>query len=255
MVGIKNYVTGCIVTHNNINSIDETVSSLLNCTKGVDFGLYVVDNLSTDGTADRVLREYPQVNVIEPKTNRGFGSGHNIVLPMLESKYHCVINPDISISEDVIAKMAAYMDEHPEVGLLSPKICFPDGRQQVLGKRNPSIKYLVASRMRSGGEPGKLLREYAMLDEDLTKPTDIENATGCFMMFRTEVFKEIGGFDERFFLYFEDCDITRKVREQARALFYPDATVYHVWGRESKKNLKLMLIQISSMMKYFAKWR
>lgn len=252
VINIK--VTGCIVTHNNIGSIDETIKTLLEHTKGVDFKLTVVDNLSTDGTPEHIRKTYPEVQVIEPKTNKGFGSGHNVVLPELDSVYHCVINPDISIREDVIAKMAAYMQEHPEIGLLSPKICFPDGRVQILGKRNPKIKYLVASRMRNEEDPHKFLREYAMLDEDLTKPCEIENATGCFMMFRTDLFKKIGGFDERYFMYFEDCDITRTVRKFAKAVFYPEATIYHVWGRESKKNFKLMLVQIASMFKYFTKW-
>lgn len=255
MVRINTYVTGCIVTYNNMSSIDQTISTLLENTKGVDFKLAVVDNMSADSTPEHIRRTYPAVEVIEPHTNNGFGSGHNVVLPRLESKYHCVINPDISISDDVIAKMAAYMDAHPEIGLLSPKICFPDGRMQILGKRNPKIKYLVASRMRGEGEPGGLLREYAMLDTDLSVPVEIENATGCFMMFRTELFKKIGGFDERYFMYFEDCDITREVRRHAKAVFYPEAVVYHVWGRESKKNFKLMLVQISSMLKYFTKWR
>ena len=254
MVFINSSVTGCIVTHNNMSSIDETLSTLLEHTKGVPFKLTVVDNLSTDGTVEHIKKNYPQVEVIEPGTNNGFGSGHNIVIPALDSKYHCVINPDISIGDDVITKMAAYMDEHPEIGLLSPKICFPDGRSQILGKRTPKIKYLVASRMRDESSPSAALREYAMLDEDLSKPCEIENATGCFMMFRTDLFREIGGFDERYFMYFEDCDISRTVRQRAKLIFYPDATIYHVWGRESKKNFKLMLVQISSMIKFFTKW-
>ena len=108
--------------------------------------------------------------------------------------------------------------------------------------------------MRDESDPSPELREYAMLDEDLSVPCEIENATGCFMMFRTDLFKKIGGFDKRYFMYFEDCDITRTVRKYAKAVFYPEAVVYHVWGRESKKNFKLMLVQISSMLKYFIKW-
>lgn len=238
-----------------MTSINETIKTLLDNTTGVDFSLFVVDNLSTDGTAEYIKKEYSKVNVIEPGTNKGFGSGHNTVLPLLDSKYHCVINPDISISEDVIAKMVDYMEAHPQIGLLSPRICFPDGRNQILGKRNPKIKYLAASRMRDEGNPSPELREYAMLDEDLSVPCEIENATGCFMMFRTDLFKKIGGFDERYFMYFEDCDITRTVRKTSKAVYFPDAVVYHVWGRESKKNFRLMLVQICSMFKYFIKWR
>jgi GT2 family glycosyltransferase len=93
-----------------------------------------------------------------------------------------------------------------------------------------------------------------MLDCDLSKPTDIENATGCFMFIRTKLFKEIGGFDKRYFMYFEDSDLTCCVNKKYRTVYYPLATVYHEWGRESKKNFKLKLVQINSMLNFFAKW-
>ena len=173
----------------------------------------------------------------------------------LNSKYHAIINPDISIEDDVIHKLSIFMDENEDIGLASPRICFPEGREQILGKRNPSPKYLIASRLRKDEKPSALLREYAMLDADITRPFDIENATGCFMFIRTDLFKQLGGFDEKYFMYFEDADLTRAVRKSKRAVFYPDAVVLHVWGRESKKNMKLMLVQIKSMFHYFSKWK
>mgnify|MGYP003467002040 FL=1 len=184
----------------------------------------------------------------------GFGAGHNIILDMLDSDYHAIINPDIIVKDDVISKLAEYLDQNDDIGMASPEIRFPDGRLQILGKRNPNPVFLVASRMRGDGEPSKLLKEYAMLDCDLSKPTDIENATGCFMFIRTKLFKEIGGFDKRYFMYFEDCDLSREVNSRSRTVYYPEATVYHEWGRDSKKNFKLKLIQINSMLHYFAKW-
>lgn len=255
---MKQYtVSGCIVTHNNMVTIKDTLDSLFDMTKGVDFKLFIADNLSTDGTIDFIRENYSgkNIEIIETGTNKGFGSGHNEVLNRIDSKYHVIINPDIILTQDVVTIMADYMDGHDDIGLLSPKICFPDGREQILGKKNPKIKYLAASRMRNEKSPGKLLREYAMLDRDLTEPVDIENATGCFMMIKTELFKKIGGFDEKYFMYFEDCDLTRTVKKSARAVFYPAAVVCHVWGRESKKNFKLTLIQIKSMLYYFWKWK
>ncbi len=245
-------VTGCIVTYNNMKSIGNAVKSLLECTK-CDFRLFAVDNGSTDGTPGFIRENFPSVEVIETGNNLGFGAGHNSVLDMLDSDYHVIINPDVIIKDDVISKMCGYMEEHPEAGMLSPRILFPDGREQVLGKKIPLPHYLVASRFR-GSEPGKLLREYAMLDCDLTKPTRIYNATGCFMVIRTSLFKKLGGFDKRYFMYFEDCDLTRSVNRESEVIYYPDATVYHEWGRESKKNSRLRMIQISSMLKYYLKW-
>lgn len=247
-------VSGCIVTFNNIRTIGAAISSLLECTKGVPFSLTVVDNGSTDGTVEFIKENYPEVEIRISEKNVGFGEGHNSVLSSLNSDYHAIINPDIIIRDDVIAKMAAYLDENPDVGMLSPQIRFPDGRPQILGKRSPTPSYLIASRLRGEGNPRKALCEYAMLDCDMTKPTDIQNATGCFMFIRTGLFKQLGGFDRRYFMYFEDCDLTREVCRVSRCVYYPSAVVYHEWGRESKKNNKLKLIQLSSMFKYFGKW-
>ena len=245
-------VTGCIVTYNNIRTIDVAVSTLLKNT-ACDFTLYAVDNGSTDGTVEFLRENFPQVKLIISERNIGFGAGHNSIIDRLDSDYHVIINPDIVLRDDVISLMTDYLEEHEEIGMLSPKIEFPDGRSQILGKRIPKPYYLAASRLR-GKEPGKLLREYAMLDEDMTMPRQIENATGCFMVIRTELFRKLGGFDSRYFMYFEDCDLTREVNKVSKVFYFPYATVYHEWGRESKKDMKLKIIQIQSMLKYYSKW-
>lgn len=249
-----NMVTGSIVTYNNISTIAKTLETLFGETKDIDFKLYVLDNGSSDGTPEYIEKNYPDVTVIRSGKNVGFGAGHNIIINQIESKYHAVINPDIVLNQNAVKKMADYMDENPDIGLLSPRICFPDGRDQILGKRNPHLKYLVASRLR-GDEPSKLLKEYAMLDCDLSKPTEIENATGCFMFIRTDILKSIGGFDDGFFMYFEDADLARRINEVSKCVYYPDAVVNHVWGRDSKRNFKLMLVHINSMLRYFRKWK
>ncbi|MCR5149771.1 MAG: glycosyltransferase family 2 protein [Clostridiales bacterium] len=246
-------VSGCIVTFNNIKTIDSALSSVITNTK-LPLKLFVVDNGSTDGTAEFIEKNYPDVTLIRSEKNIGFGAGHNTVLPFLDSDYHAIINPDIVIKDDIMSVMAEYLDKDDTVGLLSPEIRFPDGRMQILGKKKPYPHYLAASRLRSGNNINNILRSYAMLNRDLTVPFDIQNATGCFMFIRTSLFKQIGGFDERYFLYFEDCDLTREVNRLSRCLYFPGAVVYHEWGRESKKNTRLALIQMQSMFKYYLKW-
>ncbi|MDR1464721.1 MAG: glycosyltransferase family 2 protein [Oscillospiraceae bacterium] len=252
-------VSGSIVTHNNHRTIETTLRTLREQTVGVPFDLYIIDNCSKDDTLELVQRADPAAEILRAAKNVGFGAGHNTIRDRLTSKYHAIINPDIVLTQDAITAMAQYMDEHPEVAMLSPRIVFPaTGEDQVLGKRNPTLRYLVASRRRRGGRNLALLREYAMLEQMEAAagvPFEIQNATGCFMLLRTEIFQKVGGFDERFFLYFEDCDLTRTVARQGRVLYYPDAMVQHVWERESKKSLWLMLVQVQSMFRYFRKWK
>lgn len=254
---MKNYtVSACIVTYNSKDIIERTIQSIFDFTKDVQLDFYVVDNASTDGTAEFIRARFPQVTVIENKENVGFGAAHNKVLPLLKSKYHIVVNPDIILKNNAVLTLCNWADGHEEAGLLSPQILFDDGRVQQLGKRNPSFRYLGSHRFHKSDEPSKTMREYCMLDAPLDRVTEISNATGCFMFFRTSVFKEIKGFDERFFMYLEDCDIARRVSESEKykAYFFPMAEVTHLWERESKRNKRLLLIHVQSIIKYFLKW-
>ena len=252
---MDNYsVSGCIVTYNNKRTINDTLKTIFEFTKDIDFKLYVVDNGSTDGTVELIKENYPQINLIQTGENIGFGKGHNHIIDELDSKYHFIINPDIILCDNVIRKIAEYFENNSDAGIVSPKICFPDGRLQILGKRNPKLKYLVASRLRNDEQPGKVLSEYAMLETGLDKEMDIEVASGCFFGIRTDLFRQIGGFDDRYFMYFEDFDLSRFINKISKVRYYPEAVIYHEWGRDSKRNTKLKIIHISSMFKYFLKW-
>ena len=110
----------------------------------------------------------------------GFGAGHNAVLPVLNSKYHAVVNPDITLDEDAIGKLCAFLDEHPDVVMATPQLLFPDGTPQCFAaKRAPGILSLLARQV-----PLACLKKteehYLMLDEDLTVPREIDFCTGCF---------------------------------------------------------------------------
>ena len=247
-------VSACIVTYNNKDKIAVTIRSVLENTKGVELKLYVVDNCSSDGTAEYIEKEFDGVTVIRSKRNAGFGAGHNMILPFLDSDYHIVINPDIILESDAISELVRIAEEDEKIGLLSPNIVFEDGSVQLLGKRNPTVRYLGVHFFTKDLSKSKLMSEYCMTDMPDDKPFEITNATGCFMFFRTSVFRQLGGFDERFFMYLEDCDIARRASEISKVLFVPTVTVIHLWERASKKSRKLLMIHIQSILKYFLKW-
>ena len=100
----------------------------------------------------------------------------------------------------------------------------------------------------------KTEEHYLMLDEDLTVPREIEFCTGCFFVVRTEVFRRMQGFDEGYFMYVEDADITRKAQSYGKVYFTPCTHVYHAWHRSPNKSLKPFVRQISSMLRYWRKW-
>ncbi len=247
-------VSACIVTFNNGHKVIETIESILEYTKGVDLKLYIVDNNSTDNTTDLIKESYPNLTIIKNTVNNGFGHGHNTIIPYLDSKYHAIINPDIIIDYDVIANLVDYLDENDEIGMIAPQILLPDGSIQVTGKRYPTWKAVLARNV-----PFNIftsyLKEYEMADVDLSKPTKIESASGCFLIIRTSLFKELKGFDESFFLYFEDTDLTRRVNEISSTVYYPYESVHHKWERSSAKSYKYKFIIIKSFLKYTKKWK
>lgn len=251
----KPRVSACIVNYRCLEKTRVAVRTMLEQTAGVELTVYVVDNASGDDALGRLKAEFPQIVTVQNPKNGGFGYGHNAVLDMLDSDYHCVVNPDITFDRDTISTLCAYLDAHPDVGIVTPEIRFPNGEIQVIGKRNPTFWALFGRHLFREKLKG-VVEHYQMLDEDLTRPIDIQFATGCFFVIRTETFRKIGGFDERFFLYFEDMDLTRMTIERAglRAVYDPETYVYHAWERASSHHPKYFVILVLSMFKYFGKW-
>jgi len=249
----RTQVSACIVTHHSYEPCRAAVRSLLEQTRAVDLTLYVVDNHSQDDSLQRLADEFPDLVPIQNSDNRGFGNGHNTLLPLIDSEYHVIVNPDIEIDRDVIGELCLYLDDHPDIGLITPMIRYPDGRDQQLPKRDPTVLSLVGRHLfKRRLKP--IVEHYQMLDEDLSQVCDIEFATGCFFVIRTDLFRRLGGFDERWFMYYEDMDITRRARAQMRAVYYPHTCVYHIWARSSSRKLKYFLMLVAGMFKYFHKW-
>ena len=247
-------VSACIVTFNNNYKVINTIESILEYTKGISLNLYVVDNNSTDNTIELIKKSFPDIIIIKNKDNKGFGSGHNIVIPFLSSKYHAIINPDIIINNDILTNLSDYLNKNEDIGMVAPQVKLLDGSIQTTGKRYPTWKAIISRNV-----PFRIftsnLREYEMADVDLSKPTKVQCASGCFLFIRTCLFKELKGFDEDFFMYFEDADLTRRVNEISSTVYYPNETIYHMWERASSKNFKYKLIIIKSFLKYRKKWK
>ncbi len=246
-------VSAAVVAYNNPEEVAVCLDSLMRETKGVALSLYVSDN-STDPEKIRALRQEidarPGVTLLESRGNLGFGRGHNRVIPYLASDYHALVNPDILLQEDALSTMAAYMADHPDVALMMPEVLGTDGKRQYLPKKRPSWYYLI------GGRLSKRIRaDYCRSSEPMTGPTEIEVASGCFMLLPTALFKELGGFDERYFLYLEDADLSREAGKKGKVLFFPKARVTHCWHRASGKSLKALKLHFQSAGKYFRKWR
>lgn len=245
-----------IVVYGGAEEALTAARSLVACTKGVPLQLYLVDNASPDGAGAALRAAFPpesspEVQVICLPENRGFGAGHNAVLGRLASRYHFVVNPDIQLTEDSVSALCAWMDAHPDVVMATPRLRFPNGDEQYTPKRAPFFRALVA---RVTPFCKKAEAHYLMRDEDLSAAQDITFCTGSFFVIRTAVLRQIGGFDEKYFMYVEDADITRKALSQGRVCYAPVTTVTHAWHRDTRKSARSFLRQMRSMGRYWAKW-
>ena len=244
----NNMVSVSIVTYNDRERVIKACDSVLENTKRYGIKLYIIDNASLDGTPE-ALEGLP-VKIIKNPRNQGFGAAHNKALCERLGKYHFVVNPDIILSTDAISDMVDFFESNPDVVMACPKILNVDGSEQKLPKSRPTFKRLFGGRLSK-----KIRSEFVWAQRELETPTDIDFCTGCFFCIRSDVFKALGGFDERFFMYLEDADLTLRAKQHGRVVINPQASVTHIWERESAKSIKYLFIHIISCIKFLWKWR
>lgn len=189
--------------------------------------------------------------------NIGYGRGNNraIRLAMEEGcQYHLVVNPDVWFSSDVIPTIWKYMEEHPEVGQIMPKVLFLDGNIQPLAKLLPTPMDMFCRMILPEWMFKRRNKRYELADSGYKNIMNVPCLSGCFMFFRTSTLQECGLFDERYFMYAEDFDLTRRIHRRFKTLFFPNVSIFHKFNRGSHRSLRLFLIHTMSMVRYFNKF-
>jgi GT2 family glycosyltransferase len=232
---------------------------LLECIQrsSVAIHLYLIDN--SPETTHPPIFDLPWITYIKAETNRGYGAGHNIALRQTLdiAEFHFVLNPDVYFEPEELEKMVQFMRNDPTIGQLMPKIIYPDGSTQYLCKLIPTPADLFFRRFMFGPFKALVQRKIERFELRFTgykREMNIPYLSGCFMLFRTASLREVGLFDERFFMYPEDIDITRRMHAKFRTVFFPGATIVHDHARESYKSKRALWIHIENSIKYFNKW-
>lgn len=257
-------LTVSIVTFNNEAFIRDALSSIEKSTlnRQKNCAVVVVDNSSTDKTREIISREFPWVTLICSE-NRGFSAGHNKAIRRLlkdgsgKPDYHLVMNPDVYFGEGALEKLVDFMEANKTIGLVMPKILYPDHRVQYLCKLLPTPFDLLGRRFMPGFLKVFFRRrfgEYEFRDRDYDEIMEVPHLSGCFMMVRTGVFEKVGLFDERFFIYLEDVDMSRRIHVEFKTIYYPVVHVFHHYHKGSYKRFKHLKYHVWSAVKYFNKW-
>lgn len=260
-----------IVNYKMKDDIDKCLTSLYSDVKdsGLDVIVTIVDNASCDGIAELVKEKYSQAKFIQMSGNDGFGHAQNAGMKSCEAKYYFVLNPDTEFlsGDNSLRKMFDFMEKHGKIGMIGPKIIYPDGSLQYSCYRFPSFWQPVFSRTKIGGEKlrEKMNKNFLMKDFGHNETRPVDWIMGSAMFVRDEAVKEVGMFDNRFWMYAEDSDWCRRMWEAHWPVYYVhDIVIKHAHGRGSAKvpgifkaliKNKLARIHLISWFKYMWKWR
>jgi len=197
----------------------------------------VVDNASQDGSPAMVRQEFPQARVIVNPQNLGYGAANNRGIAVASGEFLLILNPDIEALADALPRLVACAQEQPDVGMLGPRMLWPDGATQSSRRRVPTLPVLfLESTWLERLAPRRLLRHYYRQDQADTAPQDVDWITGAAMLTRRAVVESVGGFDERFFMYSEELDWCRRIKEAGwRVSYCPDTNIIHHEGKSSEQ--------------------
>ena len=254
-----------IVSFNTAALTRQCLEKIQACAGGMRCELIVVDNASHDGSADMVAADFPEVRLFRLAKNRGFAGGNNPGIRAATGRYILLLNSDAFLAPGVLENTITYMEANPGIGVLGCKLTSPDGTLQPSARMlpGPLNKMLHISGLASRFPKSRFFGRVDFSWWDHSKPRNVGWVVGAFFMIRRIVVEQIGGLDERYFLYFEEIDFCRTAaRAGWNVMFYPEASVVHLGGqssagtteRRSVSGSQLTAIRITSELRYYRKW-
>ena len=245
-----------IVTYNSERHIGPCLRSLREHTR-LPHEIVVVDNASRDGTAALVAREAPDARLILRRRNGGLSAAVNDGVAVSSGRFVFALNADTRVDHDAVSPLAAYLDEHPDVGVVAPKLLDDDGTVQLSCRAFPGYstalfgRYSLLTRLAPGNP---VSRRYLMSDFDHATVRDVDWVSGAAMMFPRAVFDRVGGWDAGFFMFSEDVDFCRRVHDAGyRVVYDPEVAVYHEIGVSKRAPARIVVARHRSMWRYYRK--
>jgi GT2 family glycosyltransferase len=264
----------CIVHYRQELELERFLESIYDKPPGMEFEVIVVDNsVYGNGSAfgsekleilKRRFEEKGNCTFIVSDTNLGYGQGHEVAFSASVGSYVAFCNADLEAGENSFDALLGYMEDHEKAGLVGPKLVYDDGTVQDSYRRFPRLMDHVVKRLGLSGVFKKRMGEYLMWEKDSALTESVDWVVGAVMVLKRGVYKQIGGFDKRFFLFFEDTDLCRKVWERDLEVVYvAESVFFHHHKRLSNKsssfvkNLfhKAFWSHVVSGLKYFWKWK
>lgn len=248
-------VTASLVLY---NTKEDDLRKVITCVhNSIIHTLYIIDNSPSDVLRNKTKELSNKCVYIFGQGNIGYGGAHNIgIMKSIKANanYHIVLNPDISFEPIVITELQKFAERHENVGLILPKVTYPNGDLQYLCKLLPSPIDIFGRRVLPPIFIKNRNERFEMRKLGYNTTWNCPILSGCFMFMRVSLLQETGGFDERFFMYFEDFDLMRRLHKVSKTVYYPSVSIIHNHAAEHHTNKALLKASIQSAIKYFNKW-
>ncbi len=248
-----------IVSWNVKALLEKCLVSLERYTDPAQCQVIVVDNASTDGTVAMMQERFPWVEVIANTENAGFARANNQALAKATGEYILLLNPDTEISNDTIEKCVQFMQTHPDAGAVGCKLLNADGSHQPSVRRFPTVLAMlfVLFKINKLWPNNPVVQSYLARDFDYSRTQSVDQIMGAFMFLPKSLIDRIGLFDERFFIWFEEVDLCRRIRQARSKVYYtPETSIIH-HGGESFGQQQTLIKQwrfFKSATQYYLKW-
>lgn len=247
-------VCSLVIYKNDRNQLIAAIDSFLNTELNVR--LVLIDNSPTDDLSD--IKIHPKIEYISNPINPGYGTSHNIAISKYinNTKFHLVLNPDIYFNNGVLEDMINFMNLDIKIGLMMPKILYPNEQIQYLAKLLPRpADFFIRRLLPNSSIKTRLTDTFELKFSGYNKIMEVPYLSGCFMLFSAKALREIKGFDENIFMHMEDLDITRTCWSKGyKTIYYPHKSVYHDHLFKSTLNLANLNMYLRSAIYYFNKW-
>lgn len=251
-------ITISLISLNQAHHLKRLLPTLEKGVAGIDARILLVANRCQDDSVEYVRKNHPQIDILENPGVTGYGGNHNLNLARSDSEFFVIMNSDMMVRPDTFRNLIAFMKTDEKLGIIAPKILNEDGTVQYLNKRYPAVFDLFLRKFCPAGLQGFFktrMDAYEMKDTDYNTTMEVPLLSGSFMFCRTALLKKLGGFDEKFFLYFEDYDLCRRFQQAGyRTVFFTGAEAVHFWERSAHKSWRFALMFINSAGKYFSRW-
>ena len=223
-----------IICWNDWKVIENCLQSIFASTHRIEYEVIVSDNGSTDGSVESIRRQFPAVHIVENRANLGFARGNNAGIRKASGEYVLILNPDTIVHAGSLDRWIEFADRHPEAGAFGCKVYNPDGSYQESARpfQTPLRAWVAALGLRPLGHLLPTLPADTYLRWKGDTEREIDWQSGCCVMFRGDVLRELNGFDERFFYQFEEVDLCHRVWDAGyRIRFTPKASITHLGGQ------------------------